>query len=108
MTLAPTSALSSNMWNQLMNDSKFLPTPYWSVKSSTNRDVSIDQIFFHDTDGYVSNGENKSSIKQFFDAHKPLLYLPRRKGLDSVCKRLTFKSQEFNEGMVGGFTKSFI
>mmetsp|Transcript_6785 Transcript_6785/g.5933 ORF Transcript_6785/g.5933 Transcript_6785/m.5933 type:complete len:91 (-) Transcript_6785:212-484(-) len=71
-------------------------TPYWSLKSSTNKNVSLDQIVIADTGGIDSETKIKAGINQFLDINKNLNNSTKSR-LKSVCKRLDFKSQNYNQ-----------
>jgi hypothetical protein len=89
----------------LRDGSKNINTPYWSIKStilrlivlgSTNREVDIDQIvIISDTGGIGANVDLETGFNHFFEIHHPLIGSGKRnKTLNSVSKKLVFRSQE--------------
>lgn len=75
-------------------------TPYWSIKDSSNKSLSLDQIVVSDTGGIGANIDLKTGFNYFFEIHHPLLGSNHNNHLNSVKKRLFFKSQEFDPDFV--------
>mmetsp|Transcript_15630 Transcript_15630/g.15433 ORF Transcript_15630/g.15433 Transcript_15630/m.15433 type:complete len:87 (-) Transcript_15630:215-475(-) len=71
-------------------------TPYWSVKSSSNKDLSIDQILLGDTGGPENVPNSKFLIKNMDNLNQGSSKLHKSSNLKSVRKRLNFKSRDFD------------
>ena len=96
-------AVNGNFWIQQGN----LPTPYWTLRSgnvnrvifiaSEHKDIHLDHIVLGDTGGIGPGIDIQTGFNRFFEIHQPVMGgSGRKKILNSVCKRLVFRSQEFD------------
>ncbi|CAI2368386.1 unnamed protein product [Moneuplotes crassus] len=96
----PRQSFGSNSKSDLMQkyikEGCNIMTPYWSVKSSSNKDLSIDQILLGDTGGPENVPNSKFLIKNMDNLNRGSSKLHKSSSLKSVRKRLNFKSRDFD------------
>ncbi|CAI2368451.1 unnamed protein product [Moneuplotes crassus] len=92
MTSTPTSGIMQAYIREGCN----IVTPYWSMKSSSNRDLSTDQILLGDTGSIDSSRNLKYLLKNMAEINHNTTKWKKSGSMGSSKKKLNFKSNEFD------------